>query len=155
MYYIYKMLPDHVAMCHGFCWAAHLDAVRCVFRSLRNKLARVGNNSLFTAETSITDCSTVYDDRSAFTLDSFCSPLYLFDFFIALFLFNVRVGSQHISAGCAAGCSVMLKATSDPLNTSTSSTRCHFLHQPIFQNTDHVTTRHVTSSFKKRRCVRH
>lgn len=33
-------------MCHGFCWAAHLDALLCVCRSLRNKLARVGNHSL-------------------------------------------------------------------------------------------------------------
>lgn len=46
LYYIYKMLPDHVAMCHGFCWAVHLDAALCVCRSLRNKLARVGNHSL-------------------------------------------------------------------------------------------------------------
>lgn len=46
LYYIYRMLPDHVAMCHGFCWAAHLDAALCVCRSLRNKLARVGNHSL-------------------------------------------------------------------------------------------------------------
>lgn len=44
--YIYEMLPDHVAMCHGFCWAAHLDAALCVFWSLRNKLTRVGNHSL-------------------------------------------------------------------------------------------------------------
>lgn len=44
--YIYKMLPDHVAMCHGFCWAAHLESALCVCRSLRNKLARVGNHSL-------------------------------------------------------------------------------------------------------------
>lgn len=33
-------------MCHGFCWAAHLDAALCVCRSLRNKLARVGNRSV-------------------------------------------------------------------------------------------------------------
>lgn len=33
-------------MCHGFCWAAHLDAALRVCRSLRNKLARVGIRSL-------------------------------------------------------------------------------------------------------------
>lgn len=33
------MLPDHVAMCHGFCRAAHSDAARSV---CANKLARVG-----------------------------------------------------------------------------------------------------------------
>lgn len=37
-------------MCHGFCWAAHLDTALCVCRSLRNKLTRVGNRSLVQQE---------------------------------------------------------------------------------------------------------
>lgn len=77
LYYIYKKLPDHVAMCHSFCWAAHLDAALCVCRSLRNKLARVGNRAVVQQNPAPESAEAAPDGRGVFlgNLLLFISPI--------------------------------------------------------------------------------